>query len=170
MRFAALTVLLLASAASSRTTELHAQYAADQARSLTGLRQVCTNFGAATSNIDAARFARVVENATLELRKSGLRILDCPPEGMGQQRNLGNDGLLNLTVEAQDASLSSDGIRVRMDVEQNVTVQRTGERLRLVTWYHEAEARPTTWESVIDDFALEQVNRFLSDWLAANGR
>lgn len=147
-----------------------AQYAADQARSLTGLQRVYIGFSDLSGNLSPETRQRLYERATLELRKAGVRILEAPWEGQELQANVGNDGLLNIGIAASGGGFSSDHLQIRMDVEQVVRMKRTEQELRLVTWYYEDNRRPLSWSDDVDAALLNGINRFLNDWLSSNGR
>jgi len=134
-----------------------AQYAMDQARSLTGVETVTPIFAN-----DLAASADLVDAVTLELRKTGLRIVADSA-----------DIILNLSIAAATQNTISYDVTTRLDVEQNVTIDRTGESLQLVTWYYEDNERINSVDWTVNRVRAELidgVNRFLNDYLTANGR
>jgi hypothetical protein len=133
-----------------------AQYAMEQGRSLKDAQTVNVVLGPGLVD-DADLYQRV----TLELRKVGIAIA-------GE----GYDVILNLSLEATPNTITQD-VRFRMDVEQQVVVARTGEELQLVTWYYEHQQRinNASWNREAFTAIVEAgVDRFLSDYLTANGR
>jgi hypothetical protein len=137
-------------------TPVLAQYAADQPKSLAGVESVFVVFGSGVSgNSD------LFNSVTLELRKTGLRIVSDS-----------SDVILNVSSTANANALSID-VRTRLDIEQVVLVPRTQERLQLVTWYYENEERISNvnWsQEALKRKVMTGVNQFLNDFLAANGR
>ena len=158
MRF----LMLLLVGAALVPGDASAQFAADQPTSLKGVGTVFVNFVEPNQRMDAALRADMFDAAILELRKSGLRVVREPSDT--QQA----DALLNLSVRIITGL--TDFVEVRMDVEQKVSVVRTGDQLQLVTWYYEASSNESSWRSSAKPMALKATNKFISDWLDANNR
>lgn len=158
IRDAAFSCVLLATCA---TANLYGQYADDQSKSLRGIKIVVVNFSEPNQKVEAAVLADIQDAAVLELRKAGVRV---KKEGDSAPA----DALINISIGIQTGI--SDFLRLRMDVEQKVTMVRTSEPLQLVTWYYEDAQNPNSWRTSAKPMVIKGVNKLLSDWLDANGR
>lgn len=158
------TLLLAASALALLSSHAHGQYTSDQPRSLRGIRTVNVVFAEPSNKIEPRVRQQLFERATFELRKAGLRVVGVSGGGAP----LSSDVVLNIGYFVRTGL--ADGMMLRMDVEQPVTIQRTQEPLNIVTWYYEDQATVTNWRTDAGPMLERGVNKFLSDWLDANGR
>jgi hypothetical protein len=154
---AAVGLFVIASASS-----LEAQYAVTQDSTLRGLQKVLVNFIDYEGKVGPETSAQVYNSLTLELRKAGIRIARDSTD-----LNLAQDGILNVALIATPGFSTS--LTVRMDLEQHAQLARTKQTLRMVTWYHE-DAKSGAPKALAGPLMLDATNKFLSSWLAANGR
>jgi hypothetical protein len=153
MRF---STFLLAFACVSFSQTSSAQLAKHQARSLKGVERVAVDWGPGLESDNELQTA-----VTLELRKTGLRL---DPDS--------SDIVLNFSMTSQPSAFTVYVV-FKMDARQEVVISRTGEVLFLVTWHYEHRERVGTmeWNSgATDQFVTAGINRFLDDYLTANGR
>lgn len=144
--------------------QVQAQYTSDQPRSLRGVRTVNVVFAEPTNKIESRIREQLFAQATLELRKAGLRVVGVS----GGRAPISSDVVLNIGYFVRTGL--ADGVTLRMDVEQRVTMPRTQEALNMVTWFYEAEGSAPSWRSDVSPMLQTGVDKFLSDWLDANGR
>lgn len=142
---------------------LSAQYAASQAGTLKGLDKVVVVFAEPNNKVDPEIRADLYQAVTLELRKVGIRVASDASE-----LDMTHDGILNVSLFV-NTGLGDNGT-LRMDVEQQATLVRTGETSQMVTWFFEAGRSNNSWRNWVKGLVTEGVNKFLSDWLDANGR
>jgi len=152
-------VLLLTAAAA---LPAQAQYGKDQQKALKGLQKVLVVFAEPTHKVEAALLSQMQDAISLELRKAGLRMAKDSADV-----DLTRDGFLNISLFIVTGI--PDVENVRMDVEQLVVPARTQEPLQLVTWFYEDRAAGG-WRTNAQPLLIKAANRFLSDWLTANGR
>jgi hypothetical protein len=138
-----------------------AQYAQDQPRSLKGLNTVFVRFQEPSGKMTPKEKDDVFNALTLELRKAGIRV---SRDTTGQNA----EGLVNLSLFIRTGLV--DYTIVRMDVEQKATLVRTTETLQLVTWYFEDSDNSGSWRQYAPPLVTKATNKFLADWLQANGR
>ena len=142
---------------------LRGQYAITQDSTLQGLQQVYLNFQMTEDAVSAGLYSELATYLNLELRKTGIRVARMPEE-------LGDgDGVLNVSLIEIPRTLTTD-FQLRVDVEQMATLQRTGQMLRMVTWYYEDPQLNVIPENVARDMVTRGLNQFLSAWLDMNGR
>lgn len=158
------TLLLAASALALLSSPAHGQYTSDQPRSLRGIRTVNVVFVEPSNKIEPRIKEQLFQQATFELRKAGLRVVGVSGGGAP----LSSDVVLNIGYFVRTGL--ADGMMLRMDVEQPVTIQRTQEPLNIVTWFYEDQATVTSWRTDAGPMLERGINKFLSDWLDANGR
>ena len=143
-------------------SSLEAQYAETQDSTLRGLQKVLVNFVDYENKVGPETSAQVYNNLTLELRKAGIRIARDSAD-----LNLAQDGIMNVALITTSAF--STTVTLRMDIEQHAQLARTKQTLRMVTWYHE-DWKSGLPKAVAGPLVLDATNKFLSMWLAANGR
>jgi len=140
-----------------------AQYAATQAETLKELERVLVVFAEPNEVMDVQALRELYQNATLELRKVGIRV-----STEMEDIDLATDAILNISVIAGGGF--SQAVTLRIDVEQHATLVRTSETKQMVTWYYEASRSGYPTADSAAALLTEGVNTFLSDWLDANGR
>ena len=146
-------------------SQLAAQYGRQQAETLAGLNTVYVNYQEPQGELSAAANEEIVDVFTLELRKAGVRIARSIDEVATDQ------GVVKLAFIVNPGTLGQDQIILRMDVEQQARLVRTGEEYLMVTWFHEDTVKGFLNEGNIHrELALSAANRFLADWLDANNR
>jgi hypothetical protein len=141
-----------------------AQFAATQDSTLRDLRRVYVNFEVSEGAVPGSMANRLSDGVKLELRKAGLRLANSPEELADS-----TDAILNLTLIKIPRSLSTD-FALRMDLEQQATLQRTKQTLKMVTWYYEEDQRNVIPEQAAEPMTKKAVDRLLMAWLDNNGR
>jgi len=139
------------------------QYVATQDSSLRGLSRTVVRFRLADDVINPAIKLQLAEYLTLELRKAGLKLVDDAEEIDDK------DGILDLQLGKMDRGRTCD-LYLRVSLQQQADLKRTGQKLWMTTWYHETGQHNVVADSVADDVLKDGVNRFLNRWLAMNGR
>ncbi len=145
------------------STPVVGQYAATQAETLRGLQRVLVVFSEPNERLEALVLRDLYQDATLELRKVGIRVAT-----EAEEVDMSTDGVLNMTVFADGGF--SQNVTLRIDVEQHATLVRTGETKQMVTWFYEAARSGYPADQSARVLLTDGVNEFLSDWLDANGR
>ncbi len=160
LRIALLPLVVAALTASPANS----QYAATQDSTLRGLERVYVNFATSDKGLSASDLSWALEFVTLELRKAGLRLVR-------DQNELDpfKDAILNVSFIKVSRAMSTD-VTLRLDIEQRATLTRTGQSLRMMTWFYEDDRRNVDAAATVRPIFVQGVNRFLNSWLAANGR
>ena len=143
-----------------------AQYAATQDASLRGLRRVTLYVSVNADDLPADSATALAERVRIELGKAGLILvpeLAEPP--------IRPEAIVRVALNSTARGRWVDDLSLRLQVEQTATIPRTGDALRMVTWYTEyndidiAAAELPAHARVLVDRGL---NRFLKAWLAVN--
>ena len=137
-----------------------AQFAAAQDSTLTGIHTVVLNFATNEGALAPAVTAELERTVSLELRKSGLKVVT----GQGAT----GDAVLNVAILREQRSLSSD-LWVRIDVEQRVQLLRNGKPYQLVTWYYDSKKNGMV-QSDPPAMLKTALDTFLEKWMDMNGR
>lgn len=145
-----------------------AQYAATQDASLRGFRHALLSVSISAEDLAPDSATVLSERLKLELGKSGLVLVSDQSD-----RRVRPDGILRVALAASARGRWVDDLVVRIQIEQTAVLPRTGEALRMVTWY--AEQRdlniPATELAPHARLLIERsIDRFIKAWLAANGR
>ena len=100
---------------------------------------------------------------SLELRKAGIHIAKDPGDLAP------NDGAIVVNFHQLNRALSQDLTLEWLLLEQ-VTLNRTGQKLTLVTWRYVDDRRATQPTQVAEPMLRGAIDKFLNAWLSANGR
>jgi hypothetical protein len=145
-----------------------AQYAATQDASLRGFRHAVLYVSISADDLAPDSATALGERIRLELGTAGLVLV-----GDQSDHRVRPDGVLRVALAASARGRWVDDLVVRLQVEQTAVLPRTGEALRMVTWYaeqHEMNVPATEIAPRARLLLQRSSDRFLKAWLAANGR
>lgn len=143
---------------------LQAQAIPGQDSTLVGLKRVFVKFDVSDGTLTTAQLQALQDLVTLEMRKSGIRVLKTLDEVDPAQ-----DGVLLVSLTKIPRSLSTDAV-FRMDLRQATRLARTGRSAFSVTWFYEDNGRNVVMEQFAAAAPKRGVNEFLTQWLDVNGR
>lgn len=132
--------------------------------SLRGLKKVWIEVAADPLTGESHERVRSIVN--LELRKAGIRVVIDPSEF-----DKSRDAEVLVSLAALDPSSTKGVVTLEWTVTQTVTVTRTGESMKAVTWRRTNDTRESRWtQKKVETILRETMDEFLSAWLSANGR
>jgi hypothetical protein len=158
----ALLLLLLTARAGA------AQFTPTQDLSLKGLTEVDLLVTVGVDALAPDSVQPLKELVSIQLRKAGIRLLS-----ESADRRLKPMGRIRFALASATHGRWTDDLTVRIWVEQTSILARTREAMLMVTWYaEESELNVPTLDVGTSTRALlnRGIDRFLSAWLAANGR
>lgn len=142
---------------------LSAQYVSAQDSSLVGLKKVFVIFSDSGDAVTQAQAEELMGDIVLNLRKTGIRMAHDSSDVSK------DDGVLHFTLMKRQYALTND-LSLRLDVEQQATLARTGESSRVGTWYYEDDRHNVDPQQVLKPMVRKAVDAFLLKWLDMNGR
>lgn len=141
-----------------------AQYAATQDSTLKGVKRVYLNFADVNGALGAELATKIAEDAALELRKTGIRVVKNPAE-----LDMREDAVLNVSAITDKDAWRSDLV-LRIDLEQRAQLVRTQQTFQMVTWYYEKMLKTADLKVAARPMVAEGINKFITNWLDQNGR
>ncbi len=145
-----------------------AQFTPTQDLSLKGLTEVDLLVTVGVDALAPDSVQPLKDLASIQLRKAGFHLLS-----EAADRRLKPQGRVRFAVTSATRGRWTDDLVVRIWVEQTSILARTREAMLMVTWYaEESELNVPTLDVGASTRALlnRSIDRFLSAWLAANGR
>ncbi len=146
--------------------EASGQFVRSQDQTMAGLEGVAVNIQA-PSNWPQEVKREMYSNAALELRKSGLTVIED-----SSQWNKKTHGILNIGFNERGGGGVTGGsfIWLRMDLEQLSRIVRNGDSHYLVTWYYQDRMEDTAANRESTQMLKKGISQFLNDYFRANGR
>jgi hypothetical protein len=149
------------------TEDASGQFVRSQDETMAGLEGVAVNVQVPSEWPQNVR-QEIYSTSTLELRKSGLTVIEDSSEWDAR-----NHGILNIGFTVKSGTgiggTGDDFIWMKMDLEQLSRIVRNGNRHYLITWYHQNRMKNSANQEY-PGMLKEGISQFLNDYFRANGR
>ena len=133
---------------------------------LAGIQTVGLLISDANGALGAPLVAQLAASTTLELRKTGLRVIRIDT---ATKAGVNFDALVQVLIYRR-GRFGGDDVDMRYLVRQPVTLVRTQKQLWETTWIAERRGQNLVVKDAVPRMLTEAINEFLSKWLDMNGR
>ena len=143
------------------------QFVRSQNETMAGLEGVAVNVQVPSDWPQNVR-QDIYSSSTLELRKSGLTVIEDSSAWDARKHGVLNIGF-NVRSGTGIGGTGNDFIWLKMDLEQLSQIVRNGDEHYLITWYHQNRMENSANQEY-PGMLKKGISQFLNDYFRANGR